>query len=165
MSFNCNKVTTHNPKAEGSNPTPRNQLRNYDLTEPENRILTLQRYSMSFHYGEANGARTLCMSMACSRDSRYSVFIVKKPSCILSYAKGPILSSKLVVDEYGPWYRKGTELDPTHIFGQQITMRWPLRGNGYYVGSACPGQNADNEVALLALPPIVNRRIIYSLLL
>jgi alpha-N-arabinofuranosidase len=29
----------------------------------------------------------------------------------------------LVVDEYGPWYRAGTELDPTHIFGQQITMR------------------------------------------
>lgn len=30
---------------------------------------------------------------------------------------------KLVVDEYGPWYKSGTELDPTHIFGQQITMR------------------------------------------
>jgi alpha-N-arabinofuranosidase len=30
---------------------------------------------------------------------------------------------KLVVDEYGPWYREGTEVDPTHIFGQQITMR------------------------------------------
>ena len=30
---------------------------------------------------------------------------------------------KLVVDEYGPWYREGTELDPTHIFGQQITVR------------------------------------------
>lgn len=30
---------------------------------------------------------------------------------------------KLVVDEYGPWYREGTELGPTHIFGQQITMR------------------------------------------
>ncbi len=30
---------------------------------------------------------------------------------------------KLVVDEYGPWYRSGTELDPSHIFGQQITMR------------------------------------------
>ena len=30
---------------------------------------------------------------------------------------------KLVVDEYGPWYRSGTELDATHIFGQQITMR------------------------------------------
>ena len=30
---------------------------------------------------------------------------------------------KLVVDEYGPWYREGTELDPTHIFGQQITLR------------------------------------------
>jgi len=30
---------------------------------------------------------------------------------------------KLVVDEYGPWYRQGSEVDPTHIFGQQITMR------------------------------------------
>jgi alpha-N-arabinofuranosidase len=30
---------------------------------------------------------------------------------------------KLVVDEYGPWYREGSEVDPTHIFGQQITMR------------------------------------------
>jgi len=30
---------------------------------------------------------------------------------------------KLVFDEYGPWYKKGTELDPTHMLGQQITMR------------------------------------------
>ena len=30
---------------------------------------------------------------------------------------------KLVVDEYGPWYREGTELNPTHIFGQQVTVR------------------------------------------
>jgi alpha-L-arabinofuranosidase len=30
---------------------------------------------------------------------------------------------KLVVDEYGPWYRPGTALDPTHLLGQQITMR------------------------------------------
>jgi alpha-L-arabinofuranosidase len=30
---------------------------------------------------------------------------------------------KLVIDEYGPWYREGSELDPSHIFGQQITMR------------------------------------------
>ena len=30
---------------------------------------------------------------------------------------------KLVVDEYGPWYRQGSEVDLTHIFGQQITMR------------------------------------------
>jgi alpha-L-arabinofuranosidase len=30
---------------------------------------------------------------------------------------------KLVVDEYGPWYREGTEVDPSHIFGQQITIR------------------------------------------
>lgn len=30
---------------------------------------------------------------------------------------------KLVVDEYGPWYREGTEVDPTHLFGQQVTVR------------------------------------------
>lgn len=30
---------------------------------------------------------------------------------------------KLVVDEYGPWYREGTEVDITHIFGQQVTVR------------------------------------------
>jgi alpha-N-arabinofuranosidase len=30
---------------------------------------------------------------------------------------------KMVVDEYGPWYRAGTEIDPTHLFGQQITIR------------------------------------------
>jgi len=30
---------------------------------------------------------------------------------------------KLVVDEYGPWYRPGTALDPTHLFGQQVSLR------------------------------------------
>jgi alpha-L-arabinofuranosidase len=30
---------------------------------------------------------------------------------------------KLVVDEYGSWHPSGTEIDPTHIFGQQITIR------------------------------------------
>ena len=30
---------------------------------------------------------------------------------------------KLVVDEYGPWYRPGTAVDPTHLLGQQVTMR------------------------------------------
>ncbi|HVH88247.1 MAG TPA: alpha-L-arabinofuranosidase C-terminal domain-containing protein [Terriglobales bacterium] len=30
---------------------------------------------------------------------------------------------KLVVDEYGPWYKSGSEIDPTHLLGQQITMR------------------------------------------
>jgi alpha-N-arabinofuranosidase len=30
---------------------------------------------------------------------------------------------KLVVDEYGPWYRQGTEVDTTHLFGQQVTIR------------------------------------------
>jgi alpha-N-arabinofuranosidase len=30
---------------------------------------------------------------------------------------------KLVVDEYGSWHGEGTEIDPTHIFGQQITIR------------------------------------------
>jgi len=30
---------------------------------------------------------------------------------------------RLVVDEYGDWYHAGTAVDPSHIFGQQITMR------------------------------------------
>jgi len=30
---------------------------------------------------------------------------------------------KLVVDEWGAWYRPGTEVHPTHLFGQQSTMR------------------------------------------
>lgn len=30
---------------------------------------------------------------------------------------------KLVVDEWGAWYKPGTELDPSHLLGQQITMR------------------------------------------
>jgi alpha-N-arabinofuranosidase len=30
---------------------------------------------------------------------------------------------RLVVDEYGPWYVEGTEVDPSHIFGQQVTVR------------------------------------------
>ena len=33
-------------------------------------------------------------------------------------------SVKLVVDEYGPWYRfSDTKLDPTHVLGQQLTIR------------------------------------------
>jgi alpha-N-arabinofuranosidase len=30
---------------------------------------------------------------------------------------------KLVVDEYGAWYKPGTQLDPTHLLGQQVTLR------------------------------------------
>lgn len=30
---------------------------------------------------------------------------------------------KLVVDEYGTWYKPGSEVDPSHSLGQQITMR------------------------------------------
>jgi alpha-L-arabinofuranosidase len=30
---------------------------------------------------------------------------------------------KLVVDEYGTWYKPGSELDPSHALGQQITLR------------------------------------------
>lgn len=30
---------------------------------------------------------------------------------------------KLVVDEWGAWHKPGTELDPTHLLGQQSTMR------------------------------------------
>ena len=28
-----------------------------------------------------------------------------------------------MVDEYGSWHQAGTEIDPSHIFGQQITIR------------------------------------------
>lgn len=30
---------------------------------------------------------------------------------------------KLVVDEWGAWYKKGSEVDPSHLLGQQSTMR------------------------------------------
>lgn len=30
---------------------------------------------------------------------------------------------KLVVDEWGPWYKPGSEIAPTHILGQMITLR------------------------------------------
>ena len=30
---------------------------------------------------------------------------------------------KLVVDEWGAWHRAGTAVDPSHLFGQQSTMR------------------------------------------
>lgn len=30
---------------------------------------------------------------------------------------------KLVVDEWGAWYKKGSEVHPTHLLGQQSTMR------------------------------------------
>jgi alpha-N-arabinofuranosidase len=30
---------------------------------------------------------------------------------------------KLVVDEWGAWYKPGTEVDPSHLLGQQSTMR------------------------------------------
>jgi alpha-N-arabinofuranosidase len=64
---------------------------------------------------------------------------------------------KLVVDEYGPWYREGTELDPTHIFGQQITMRDALataltldvfNRNAEKVGMAMCAQLVNNINAL-----------------
>jgi alpha-L-arabinofuranosidase len=31
--------------------------------------------------------------------------------------------TRLVVDEWGAWYREGSEVDPSHLFGQQSTMR------------------------------------------
>ena len=30
---------------------------------------------------------------------------------------------KLVVDEWGAWHKKGSEIDPSHLFGQQSTIR------------------------------------------
>lgn len=64
---------------------------------------------------------------------------------------------KLVVDEYGPWYREGTELDPSHIFGQQVTMRDALataltldifNRNAEKVGMAMCAQLVNNINAL-----------------
>jgi alpha-L-arabinofuranosidase len=64
---------------------------------------------------------------------------------------------KLVVDEYGPWYREGTELDPSHIFGQQITLRDALataltldifNRNAEKVGMAMCAQLVNNINAL-----------------
>jgi alpha-N-arabinofuranosidase len=64
---------------------------------------------------------------------------------------------KLVVDEYGPWYREGTELDPSHLFGQQVTMRDALataltldtfNRNAEKVGMAMCAQLINNINAL-----------------
>jgi alpha-L-arabinofuranosidase len=64
---------------------------------------------------------------------------------------------KLVVDEYGPWYREGTEVDPSHIFGQQITVRDALataltldtfNRNAEKVGMATCAQLINNLNAL-----------------
>ena len=38
-------------------------------------------------------------------------------------AYDPKRKVKLVVDEYGAWYRPGSQLDPSHILGQQSTLR------------------------------------------
>lgn len=35
----------------------------------------------------------------------------------------PKRSIRLVADEYGAWYRPGSELDPSHLLGQQSTLR------------------------------------------
>lgn len=35
----------------------------------------------------------------------------------------PARNIRLVVDEYGAWYKPGTQLDPTHLLGQQVTLR------------------------------------------
>ena len=64
---------------------------------------------------------------------------------------------KLVVDEYGPWYREGTELDPTHFLGQQVTLRDALataitldvfNRNAEKVGMAMCAQLINNLNAL-----------------
>jgi len=64
---------------------------------------------------------------------------------------------KLVVDEYGPWYHEGTEVDRTHIFGQQITMRDALataltldtfNRNAEKIGMATCAQLVNNLNAL-----------------
>ena len=59
---------------------------------------------------------------------------------------------KLVVDEYGPWYREGTEVDPTHIFGQQVTIRDAL---ATALTLDCFNRNAD-KVSLATNAQLVN---------
>jgi alpha-N-arabinofuranosidase len=59
---------------------------------------------------------------------------------------------KLVVDEYGPWYREGTEVDITHLFGQQITMRDAL---ATALSLDTFNRNAD-KVAMAATAQLVN---------
>jgi len=59
---------------------------------------------------------------------------------------------KLVVDEYGPWYREGSELDQSHIFGQQITMRDAL---ATALTLDTFNRNAD-KVSLAACAQLVN---------
>ncbi len=59
---------------------------------------------------------------------------------------------KLVVDEYGPWYREGTEVDPTHIFGQQVTIRDAL---ATALTLDCFNRNAD-KVILATNAQLVN---------
>lgn len=64
---------------------------------------------------------------------------------------------KLVVDEYGPWHQEGTEVDPTHIFGEQITVRNAIvtaltldcfNRNPEKVSMACNAQLVNNINAL-----------------
>ena len=64
---------------------------------------------------------------------------------------------KLVVDEYGSWYRAGTEVDPSHLFGQQITLRDAMgtaltldifNRNAEKVGMAMSAQLINNLNAL-----------------
>jgi len=59
---------------------------------------------------------------------------------------------KLVVDEYGPWYREGTEVDPTHIFGQQVTIRDAL---ATALTLDCFNRNAD-KVSLATNAQLIN---------
>lgn len=64
---------------------------------------------------------------------------------------------KLVVDEYGPWYRPGSELDKSHLLGQQVTLRDALltaftldifNRNSEKIGMAANAQLINNLNAL-----------------
>jgi alpha-L-arabinofuranosidase len=60
---------------------------------------------------------------------------------------------KLVVDEYGPWYRfSDSKLDPTHVLGQQLTIR-----DGIMTALTLDTFNRNPEkVALAACAQLIN---------
>ena len=89
---------------------------------------SIHHYSFGFH--EVNGRREQADALAFDAAQWYGILrecdqveriITDQWTAMGQYDRDHRV--KLVVDEYGPWYREGTELDPTHIFGQQITIR------------------------------------------
>jgi alpha-N-arabinofuranosidase len=100
--------------------------RAYDL--PAFKGWSIHHYSFGFH--EENGKNVQADALNFNAAAWYGILrecdqveriLTDQWAAIGQYDKEHRV--KLVVDEYGPWYREGTELDPTHIFGQQITVR------------------------------------------